>query len=65
MGGGGGRGTTWKPRKFGRDHSQCKFNFSMQSDNLRSFQNFENLSITKSFGSRATVFCSIHKNKIL
>ena len=33
-----------------------------QSDNLKSSQNFENLSIVKNFGFRATVFCGIHKN---
>ena len=33
-----------------------------QSDNLKSSQNFENLSIIKNLEFRATVFCSIHKN---
>ena len=33
-----------------------------QSDNLKSSQNFKNLSTINNFGFRATVFCSIHKN---
>ena len=34
-----------------------------ESNNLKSSQNFENLSIIKNLGFRATVFCSIHKNE--
>ena len=33
------------------------FSCISQSDNLKSSQNFENLSITKNFGFQATVFC--------
>ena len=55
---------TWKPRKFlvgTIPSASLTFPCISQSDKLKSSQNFENLSIIKNFGFRATVFCSIHK----